>query len=51
MTAPHDRAAKTEKYRGSGGIGFTTDPDTPAGAFEYGLPARGMNEAMTRDTT
>ena len=51
MTAPHESAAKTEKYRASGGMGRATavsvaDVDDP-----YGIPARGRKDANTRETT
>lgn len=44
ITAPQTSAAKTEKYRESGGIGFA------AAADACGLgPVRGMNDAITRE--
>ena len=52
MTAPHESAAKTEKYWASGGMGRATavsvvGVDDP----EYGVPARGRKDANTRETT
>jgi hypothetical protein len=44
MTQPHTSAAKTEKYRESGGIGFTP----PVERRSLGV-ARGMNDAITRE--
>ena len=44
ITEPHTRAAKTEKYRESGGTGFIT------AVGDCGLEvARGMNDAITRE--
>lgn len=44
ITEPQTSAAKTEKYRESGGIGFT------AAVGDWGLGvARGMNDAITRE--
>ena len=44
ITQPHIRAAKTEKYRESGGTGFT------AAVVRCGLRvARGINDAITRE--
>ena len=50
MTAAHDRAAKTVKYRASGGIGFT-DEWEGLEDVEYGVLERGIKEARTRETT
>ena len=44
ITEPHTSAAKMEKYRESGGIGFTT----VVGDCDFGA-ARGMNDAITRE--
>ena len=51
MTAPHDRAANTEKYRASGGTGRITAAPVVGVDDEYGVPARGRNDASTRETT
>lgn len=50
ITAPHERAANTVKYRESGGMGLTA-PDVEPDDDEYGAAARGMKDDTTRDTT
>lgn len=50
ITAPHETAANTEKYRESGGRGLVVAPLTGA-PDEYGEVDRGINDATTRDTT
>jgi len=56
ITAPHDRAANTEKYRASGGTGRITaasvvcDVGVDDPEYEVVL-ARGRNDANTRETT
>ena len=44
ITAPQTTAAKTEKYRESGGTGLTA----VVGEWGFGV-ARGMNDAITRE--
>lgn len=52
MTEPHARAAKREKYRESGGTGFTVElANEDWGDVLYGEEARGMKAETTRDTT
>lgn len=52
ITAPQETAAKTVKYRESGGNGLVPGPESADWGEElYGVPARGINEATTRDTT
>lgn len=50
ITAPHDNAAKMEKYRESGGSGLPVLAEV-AVDVEYGYFDLGMNEATTRETT
>lgn len=51
ITAPHANAANTEKCRESGGTGRARVDPSGEGAFEYGVPARGKNAAITLETT
>lgn len=48
ITAPHERAAKTLKYRGSGGMGFASEV---ARVGLYGCAARGRKDARTLEMT
>lgn len=49
ITAPQHTAAKTEKYFAFGGTGLTADEAVED--MLYGVGARGMNDATTREHT
>ena len=52
ITAPQESAAKTVKYRASGGMGFTAElARLDADVALYGCVARGRKDARTLEMT